>query len=306
MAIRGCLLKRVSDLTAQNYTAGTGTLVFDNAGSEIYDTDGFHSNVTNPSRITIPSAVNGQWGLFTINAALTSYTGTGFYLALWKNGAVAADLLQIGNGGITNTGFNTNAVLLGLPSYPLPLVTNDFWEINVFVGTDTSVTLSAETNFGLFVLDKFSGAQCLCKKAADQTAADYSTPTAIAWDGTDIYDSNNLHDPSSNNTKIIIPSTLNNTYVQLRANVGISDNLTNSDCAIAIKKNGTTIVYDGVGLSSTRSVLSPPAGRAGIGVTTGVFQVVTGDYFEVFYYNNDTSLTIVALQSSFGLICLGS
>jgi hypothetical protein len=101
----GCFLKKSA---AQSITTATPTLIsFD---TEDYDTDGFHDNVTNNSRITIPSGKDGYY-LITWQATWSQVDGVGsvdctsqFYMT--KNGST-----QIMTNNFRNDGTNVDLVV---------------------------------------------------------------------------------------------------------------------------------------------------------------------------------------------------
>ena len=77
--------------TGCSLTAGTQSITNDVRTaiaftSEAYDTDGFHDNATNNSRITIPAGKGGKY-LFTFSMHWTTGSGTRD-LQLYKNGSV--------------------------------------------------------------------------------------------------------------------------------------------------------------------------------------------------------------------------
>lgn len=84
--------------------------------NESFDTDGFHDNSTNNSRITIPS---GKGGKYLVDAsAFFGATGSGYArMLLYKNGSLIADTVLYG--GRIDTGelgqnyvFNGNAIVV--------------------------------------------------------------------------------------------------------------------------------------------------------------------------------------------------
>lgn len=76
----GCSINRLNDLTVSN---NTSTIVgFDN---EDYDTDGFHDNATNNSRITIPTGKGGKYLIIGRNTWSNNGTGSRNF-RLFKNG----------------------------------------------------------------------------------------------------------------------------------------------------------------------------------------------------------------------------
>jgi hypothetical protein len=145
-AFQGVILTLSADQTAVNLTTATFLIPWNN---EVVDTDGFHDNVTNPSRITIPSAVNGKYGIFGCNIWITSLTASSFSsVQLNKNGSLAIVSAISGsfNGGDTQAGNN-------IFSLPFLLTTGDYYEALPFVLSDTSVTIeSDQSSFSLMVL----------------------------------------------------------------------------------------------------------------------------------------------------------
>ncbi len=311
MTIRGVLLKKGADQTALNAAGVVTPIVFNDASSEIYDTDGFHESVTNPSRITIPSAVNGKYGIFTSFVSLANLTAvSGTYCVLMKTTGVDVYPYYSGFGSHTTTGGNGQGAGLDWShhvSAPILLTTNDYYRTAVYTVSDTSIDIKAPTSFGLLVLDNFSPGYCLCKKAADQTTANYSTPAAVAWDGADIIDTYAAHDPSSSNTKIIIPAALNGTYLVFRTNIVMDLVAGNADISVAIRKGSSgseSLTYDGV-CAQNSLVAASLSGVVGIHCATQAIQVATGDQFDVLLYSSDTSVTLVAARSTFGFMVVG-
>lgn len=75
---------------SKNYTAST-THAPAIDGAEDYDTDGYHSLVTNPSRFTIPASLGGvyQCGGRTYNVTATAPTSGGIFVGFRINGGSA-------------------------------------------------------------------------------------------------------------------------------------------------------------------------------------------------------------------------
>lgn len=289
-SVMGCLLKNTSDLTAQNFN---GSLI-PTWAAEVYDTDGFHDTSANQSRITIPSAANGRYGIFKINLRLSLIqNSTNLSAAVLKNGA---DFLGNGLQLSRTDGSSLAYGWVEVESQPVLLATNDYHQVSVFTN-DTSTTLDAAgSSFSLEVLPvSFRGV--LAKLNADQTTANYSTPTAIAWNGTDVYDTDALHDPASNNTKIIIPAGLNGKYAILNAVPYTSLVASSSQNSIGIQKGGSNN-YNGFGGRGGSN------GTFANGTLQGRTQIVllaTGDEFTSRLYMSDTSVTLLAATSTFGL-----
>jgi len=147
MAFSGCLLKNTADQNAVNISAGTTNLTF---SAEVYDTDSYHSTVSNTERITIPSAVNNKYGIFTCCLLITNLNGADLYgfIRLNKNGS---DIYIVQYGTLGGTS-GTNTQVLNLTTPPLLLATNDIYTMRP-QSQDTSVNIiAADTSFGMFVV----------------------------------------------------------------------------------------------------------------------------------------------------------
>ena len=118
----GCALSKSA---AQNVTTATNTAVtFD---TEQFDTNTFHDNSTNTSRITIPSGYNGKY-LFTAKLTSEALTASGAYrsLSFKKNGSVIAYFQNFSNtSGIpgSNVAWETSGTQI------LNLVATDYIEM---------------------------------------------------------------------------------------------------------------------------------------------------------------------------------
>lgn len=132
----GCLV--YSSVNQACTSAAYKNLLFD---TEIYDTDGFHSTVTNTNRITIPTGKAGKY-LFTF---LVNFDGnaTGrreYYL--YKNG-VSASIMDgsVTAVGAQDTGFTFTAMD--------DAVVGDYYNVSVWQnsGTSLNVRLGREKNF---------------------------------------------------------------------------------------------------------------------------------------------------------------
>lgn len=302
MAFRGVLAKRTSDLTAQN-TTGAYTVSFE---SEVYDTDGAWSAGA-PTDIVVPSAWNGKYGILTTywhEAAAADLSGSQAYTVL--NGAFALRHLAW-NPYVTNGNGVSIAECWGHAVHmPVLLTTGDVWTMRLQNSNDGSVDVKAGTSMSLYVLDTFATAAVMAVKSTDQTGADYSTPTAIAWDGADAYDTHGIHASATNNTKLIIPAAMNNMWVIVRCNVCL-DNVANANPhrSLAIRKNGSTSHSTFTSFVGASPRISPQINNStikqGFGVQTHPFQVSTGDEIEAVLYCSDTSVDLIAARSSFCL-----
>ena len=131
-AFRGALVKKNANQTGANY-AGGANVAWD---TETYDTSAFHDNVTNNSRLTIPSGVtkarlsaqmrytngtNGEFVALAINKNGAGYDGQAYQVVASPTGA-----------GSVNVGTGVLNVTPG-----------DYFEANFQVQTDTSVDIQA-------------------------------------------------------------------------------------------------------------------------------------------------------------------
>jgi hypothetical protein len=89
----GCSLSRNSDQTVSNNTSTNVTF-----NLESFDTNSFHDNATNNSRITIPTGYGGTYE-FIMRLGITTNTSGTRYLRLYKNGTL---VIQGQFAGFTN------------------------------------------------------------------------------------------------------------------------------------------------------------------------------------------------------------
>jgi len=129
----------VSSTTDQTISNATFTaLTWD---GEYFDTDSFHSNVTNNSRITIPS---GKAGKYLISGYVT-----------WDNGTTGSRQLLIRkNGSSTYVQSLTaaNFYPTGTVSYIADLAVGDYIEMFAWQSQGSSITLYKTSNNSSFVM----------------------------------------------------------------------------------------------------------------------------------------------------------
>lgn len=136
--IKGCLVNRITTGYATGSTAFTPV----QWNNEVYDTDGFHDNSTNPSRITIPS---GSSGLVRLCASIEC-TGSGAELGItfYKNGSKIANY----DYDTENVTANISAV-----SAPIPCTTGDYFEVAIRATSSPTVSVSNNSWFSVEELD---------------------------------------------------------------------------------------------------------------------------------------------------------
>ena len=142
--------------------------------------------------------------------------------------------------------------------------------------------------------NRFMG--CLAIKGANQTTADYSAGLTVAWDGTDVYDTDGFHDPASNNSRISVTNGLGIKKVSLSASMQTSLGTALIYAEIDILKNGANFQGNRISvLASNNTVHAIHAITAPVTVVPGT------DYFQTYYNNLDTSITVSATGSSMSL-----
>jgi hypothetical protein len=122
----GCSLNRSTDLTVSNNAWNVITYDVEN-----YDTDGFHSNVTNTSRITIPAGKAGKYQILTNVLWNTSAVGER-YLSVTKNGTEVVRMF----GGVPTGSGQFTQTLATIEN----LAVNDYLEMRVFQTTGGNLT----------------------------------------------------------------------------------------------------------------------------------------------------------------------
>jgi len=121
--------------------------------------------------------------------------------------------------------------------------------------------------------------------------------TAIAWDATDIKDTDGFHDPATNNTRITIPTDYGGTY---RITGSGYVNIVSSDpnnVVWEIYKNGTTQIAVGYGNHTDYATNVQP---------NAVVDLAAGDYieFRVFHNYGSNRTFLVASPQAMSYLCV--
>jgi hypothetical protein len=128
---RGALVLKAADQTTANYTAGA-LVAWD---EESYDVGGWHDNVTNNTRLTVPAGVTRV--RLNLSLLITAISGDVFVqVLLYKNGAI------VDGGGSLLADAAGLAYRGGLTSAVLAVTAGDYFEVHLTVETDTSVTVA--------------------------------------------------------------------------------------------------------------------------------------------------------------------
>jgi hypothetical protein len=290
-------MERLSDTAdrAMVYkSANQGAVNFQTAAAavtwntESYDNGGWFDSGVSTTQLTVPSGVthvrlSGRVTLQSLGI------GMGVEVYITKNGDT-----NIGTNRI-NMPFIMEAIGASENHYhlfsgPLAVSPGDYFELVIYSGGDNSVTVQGTIDgcwFCIEEIENFSGA--MVKKAADQTAANYSAGSVVTWD-TEVLDVGGWHDTGSNTSRITVPSGVS--YVRLTANITITSLTANVDTYVLMIKNGDTN-------AATRSINLPVALEdsaavfAAMQLVTGPLAVTPGDYFEIWpLIPGDSSITL--------------
>lgn len=142
--------------------------------------------------------------------------------------------------------------------------------------------------------NRFMGA--MARKSVDQTAANYTSATAITFD-TDVYDTDGFHDTGSNTSRMTIPSGLGITKVNVGGSLRAELVTTTNWLSFQIWLGGSSS-FDGASSNvSDVGVAEKNASALALGVS-----VVSGNYFEMaLQVETDTSISIMATRTSLGI-----
>lgn len=142
-AFHGALVRKAADQTGANYSAGAN-VAWD---QEVYDTDSIHDNVTNNSRLTVPSGVS-----------YIRLTATVAFANVSVDTYILASIFKGGSG--TYDGFTAQSVEVGTITTPrvnltspvLAVSPGDYFEIRLTI-EDTSVDITAtQSSFAMEIV----------------------------------------------------------------------------------------------------------------------------------------------------------
>jgi len=229
-------------------------------GAEEFDTDGFHSSVTNPSRMTIPAGLGGKY------LVLGSFYGANVqhYTSVRTNGsAIRGSYGVSGDDGISAT------------SHVLDLVAGDYVELVVNANTTNTINEATLTVIKLDAGRVGSGVGAILRHSTTQSIAN-NTFTALNMD-TEEEDTDGFHSLVSDTSRVTIPAGLGGMYF---ASSGTSFTASSGGIQrqIYLRKNGTAYTYANI-LDAAEATTHAP-------VVTALFKLVPGDYIEAVVYQD--------------------
>lgn len=260
------------------FAAGTKHISLIMSASDLEPTTYFHQ-VVSTSTYTAVYGDDKCWLRMTYAAGNKTFTippqssvpfAYGVQMILW-NDAAAGDIVITPGAGVT-----INGASMYIPPMSGAIIQrklDDDWDV---------IRLIEPGQWGALV-----------KKSVDQTAADYTVATAVAWDA-EVYDTHNIHSNVTNNTRLTTPTGAKR--VRLKAQIELANNAANNWVELRIKKNGAA--FDGMAGQTEE-----------IGATTPIVSCITADvnvtggtdYFEAFLHTQDNSVDVVAAGSWFAM-----
>lgn len=255
--IKGALVKKTG---TQALSANTTTEIAFEA--EEYDTDAFHDNVTNNTRLTVPSGV----GLVRLSASMETTAIGGSdqgVLVLNKGGASVLGRFAKDVPGTDCYVCAVSAILAVSPG--------DYFEATA--RTTDAETIQAVDNTW-FQIEEIPATRkyALVYKFASQ-AISIDTWTAMAF-AVEAADTDAFHDTVTNNTRLTVPAGVARARLSFNAE-GPSGLSATATLDARVTKNG---VADIPGLPSCRSQNAGTELANGFGAWV---EVVAGDYFEL-------------------------
>lgn len=133
----GAQATKSGDQTSFNASSGVAPLTFD---SESFDTDAFHSTVTNTERLTIPSGL-GITKVEVFGNCNFTLVANGSFLATQIIGSAGGNPSAL-HYMTTGSGSGGGEYSYTLSSGPIPIGSNTYYYLNAYI-SDTNVTVSA-------------------------------------------------------------------------------------------------------------------------------------------------------------------
>lgn len=138
---RGAFVSKAAQHTGGDYTAG----VFVTWDQENYDIGGWHDNVTNNTRLTVPA--NVAYVIVSATILTNNHTANKYLFAqIQKGGANFVGAAQQWSQS------NTIAASLSLSTAPLAVNAGDYFEVKVWAETDAAIDILVNSSFGIMAI----------------------------------------------------------------------------------------------------------------------------------------------------------
>jgi len=255
-AVAAFIGAKVKNTAGTSFTGGAEADV--PFATEDFDTDGFHDNVTNNNRLTVPAGLGGKY--LVVGQIGVGATAGDRFVRVKKN-----------DGG--DIAFH-RMMDAGAPVGPIVVVVDlaagDWVGMRLYPGSDTK-TLYTDAGLNWFSIVKLdSGHLGQGVGAVAFNSTTQSTTNAVEnylTLNSEDFDTDGFHSTSVNTSRMTIPAGLGGKYLV----VGSTWSVTAAAWDFRISKNRTTIYAD--------THLTSAAGQAA--QTTAILDLVAGDYVEM-------------------------
>jgi hypothetical protein len=252
----------VSKSANQAMSAGTTTTMA--WGAEIRDTDGFHDNSTDNSRLTVPSGIS----LVRISACITaSGTSTQIVISFQKNGGSAVGLPQVECSGQPVTD------IIGAVSAILAVSPGNYFECRAFTTDALSIVTGDKTWFQIEEIPAATKYALVNKSGTQALSA--GVFAAVAF-GAETADTDGFHDNSTNNSYVTVPSGC----TRARLSFSLLGASVTGQLIGEVRKNGSGTPVPGLPRHETDT-----AGADSVCGFGAWIDVTPGDYFELWAFS---------------------
>lgn len=247
--------------------------------TEDYDDFGFGDLGTNNERLTVPAGISRvNTTVFVEGSAMTNGNSCRLAIHRYNSADAFQETVASSRNQVDGTQCSASTAAVGVEvvagDYLVATVNHNdaSWQIN-----DTFFSIQDAT-VGTQATVAFHGALIEEESSAARTGASF-TPTFDV----EVYDTDGFGDLGSNNDRLTIPAGV--TKVDVTAHLDVTGILAGSDCFLSISRFNSADSFQRAYGSSMQN------GDAGIFTitSTGIIEVVEGDYFKVVAQSSDTS-----------------
>ena len=285
LPFKGALVKLDGDL-ASDFDPAIA-IIWESEEYDIGDfwTSGAATRLTVPANVTRVELHSNLWN--------SNETGnTRATLQIYKNGS--ADWIGTGSQASSQ---NTTERFLSCSTAVIDVIEGDYFEA-FYQASDGATTVEAErSTFSIKAVEGVAPSTtprgALVHLAANDVGADYTSIAAIPFDA-EAYDTDDIHDNSTNNTRLTVPAGV--THVRLTGCIALGSTTSNEFHTCQIRKGGSA---DFVGAASSAVSIGSTFNHNN--TTTSILEVVAGDYFELFFQHQNGTVTIDDDRTNFGM-----